>query len=1038
MLIMQKITILGLVVAISMASGTMPTAEAEPIPSPYRQARDGVPIGEIVCAGDRMLMLSPSGMPACVFAGSVEVLERRGFVLLSEVPRDDLSTKQPGASEKAGGTGSLDASKTGDRPFVTTWRTASPNESITIPVGISTGAYTVDWGDGTVTSVTGDASHAYASPGEYQVVISGDFTRIYLIGRPNAEKLQSIDQWGDIQWESMNSAFEGAANMAYRATDVPDLSGVTDMSLMFHGARSFNSDLTSWDVSSVTDMSQMLAFADSFNGDISPWDVSGVTDMHEMFHQARSFNSDLTPWDVSSVTAMSDMFSGAISFNGDISEWDVSGVTDMSWMFSGASSFNGDISEWDVSSVTAMSDMFSGAISFNGDISEWDVSGVTDMSWMFSGASSFNGDISEWDVSGVTAMSDMFSGAISFNGDISEWDVSGVTDMHEMFHQARSFNSDLTPWDVSSVTGMSQMFAFADSFNGDISPWDVSGVTDMHEMFHQARSFNSDLTPWDVSGVIDMSQMFANADSFNQNLGNWYILLDGASIDIDDGARTIGNIAAQNQALDNQRPAYGIGSGGDSALFAVNGTAVEIKPSEDYMGKTRYTVNITSTGGFGKNNFRMVDITVIATESTPTPLRQMQNGIPADEVVCADGRGLMRSPSGSPACVFAGSVATLEQRGFKSLVPPKPHPIPQELAAANNAFAADFYRQVAGREGNHFLSPASMYIAFSALYEGAHGESSRQLEGAFGFDQDAEARHTAMLHALSSINREDRHAELAMANAFWLVENTPPPRKEYLDTVRSVYLGNLERIAPDATGSQRIGNWTYENTNGKLRIEPRVDGNTLMIIMNAIYFKGTWVTQFPPDATGQSDFYSGNTTVVAEMMKVAERFNYTATGGVQVLKMPYEGGRLSMLVALPRQLDGIDSLEDRISADLVEEWNERLEERNVVVEFPKFEMRTHYDLIGPLRALGVYDVFDGRADLSGISPGIFVSSAKQDAYVSVSEEGTEATATTSLDVSVSERNTPIDFVANHPFVFLIQDDESGAILFMGRVSDPTA
>ena len=165
--IVQKITILGLAVAISMMSCTVSVAEAEPIPSPYRQARDGVPVGEIVCAGDRMLMLSPSGAPACVFASSVDALASRGFVLASEaVP---------------------DAFKTGDRPFATTWRTASPNESITIPVGGSTGAYTVDWGDGTATSVTGDASHAYASPGEHQVVISGDFTRIYLNGRPNAK-----------------------------------------------------------------------------------------------------------------------------------------------------------------------------------------------------------------------------------------------------------------------------------------------------------------------------------------------------------------------------------------------------------------------------------------------------------------------------------------------------------------------------------------------------------------------------------------------------------------------------------------------------------------------------------------------------------------------------------------------------------------------------------------------------------------------------------------------------------------------------------
>ena len=173
---MQKITILGLAVAISMVSCTVSVAEAEPIPSPYQQVQDGTPMGAVVCAGDRMLMLSPSGAPACVFASSVDALVSRGFVLAFEaVP---------------------DAFKTGDRPFATTWRTASPNESITIPVGGSTGAYTVDWGDGTVTSVTGDASHAYASPREYQVAISGDFTRIYLSGSPNAEKLQSIDQWG--------------------------------------------------------------------------------------------------------------------------------------------------------------------------------------------------------------------------------------------------------------------------------------------------------------------------------------------------------------------------------------------------------------------------------------------------------------------------------------------------------------------------------------------------------------------------------------------------------------------------------------------------------------------------------------------------------------------------------------------------------------------------------------------------------------------------------------------------------------------------
>ena len=558
---MQKITILGLAVAISMMSCIVPVAGAEPIPSPHQQVRDGTPTSEVVCAGDRMLMLSPSGMPACVFAGSVEVLERRGFVLLSEVPRDDLSAKQPGASEKAGGTGSPDASKTGDRPFVTTWRTASPNESITIPVGGSTGAYTVDWGDGTVTSVTGDASHAYASPGEYQVVISGDFTRIYLNGSPDAEKLQSIDQWGDIQWESMNSAFEGATNMVYRANDAPNLSNVTDMSKMF-------------------------LYADSFNGDLSYWDVSSVTDM-------------------------SGVFSGASSFNGDLSEWDVSGVTDMFGMFADAGSFNGDLSDWDVSSVTDMSGVFASASSFNGDISPWNVSGVTGMSYMFSGASSFNGDLSEWDVSGVTRMSGMFAGADSFNGDFSEWDVSGVTDMSHMFSGAGSFNSDLSPWDVSNVTVMHRMFHSASSFNGDISPWDVSGVTDMSWMFADAGSFNGDISEWDVSGVTDMSVMLAGADSFTQNLGSWYITLDDTSIDDGDATRTVGNISAQNSFLGGQSLRYSIAPGGDGDAFEIDGTVLKLKSTPNYASKSSYTVTISSTGAFGTSNSETFKIRVV-------------------------------------------------------------------------------------------------------------------------------------------------------------------------------------------------------------------------------------------------------------------------------------------------------------------------------------------------------------------------------------------------------------------------------------------
>ena len=205
---MLKITMLGLALAAFALSGAVSAASVEEIPSPLQQAQEGVPLNEVTCADDRVLMVSPSGNPACVSAGSVETLERRGFTLPSDVSHDSLSAKRP-APEKADETGSQDVSKTGDRPFVTTWKTTSPSESITIPVGGATGTYTVSWGDGsTSANVIGDQVHAYEDAGTYAVAITGNFERIYLNGdRNNAPKLQSIEQWGNVQWVSMGSAF---------------------------------------------------------------------------------------------------------------------------------------------------------------------------------------------------------------------------------------------------------------------------------------------------------------------------------------------------------------------------------------------------------------------------------------------------------------------------------------------------------------------------------------------------------------------------------------------------------------------------------------------------------------------------------------------------------------------------------------------------------------------------------------------------------------------------------------------------------------
>ena len=297
------------------------------------------------------------------------------------------------------------------RPFVTTWKIDVANQAVTIPL-VGSGL-TVHWGDGTnSTGVSGPATHTYANPGTYAVSVYGGLEAISLDGHPDAAKLVSIDQWGDASWTTMNSAFAGAVNMIYRATDIPDLSRVSDMSSMFDGATAFNGDISSWDVSSVTDMRYMFDGATAFNQPLDNWDVSSVTGMSLMFRGATSFNQPLDSWDVSSVTYMGWMFLDATSFNQPLDSWDVSSVTSMGLMFSDATSFNQPLDSWDVSSVTDMLHMFADASSFNGNISSWDVSSVTDMSLMFLRAHSFNQPLGSWDVSSVTDMSYMFSGAV--------------------------------------------------------------------------------------------------------------------------------------------------------------------------------------------------------------------------------------------------------------------------------------------------------------------------------------------------------------------------------------------------------------------------------------------------------------------------------------------------------------------------------------------------------------------------------------------------------------------------------------------------
>ena len=378
----------------------------------------------------------------------------------------------------------------------------------------------------------------------------------------------------------------------------------------------------------------------------------------------------------------------------------------------------------------------------------------------------------------------------------------------------------------------------------------------------------------------------------------------------------------------------------------------------------------------------------------------------------------------------------------------EPAVIPDAIAAANNGFAVDFYRKVAAEDGNVFFSPTSMFVAFSAQYEGARGNTADQMRQVFGFEPDLQARYNATAHLMSSVNRDDPNATLGMANALWPAVWFSP-YDSYVDAVRSVYLADVESVDftddSDGGGVKRINAWASENTNGRIPEvlkQSDVDSGTALVITNSIYFKGAWKTPFPEADTYEGDFWMAPSEIVrADFMHERAPFQHASLDGIKIIKMPYEGDRLSMLVILPNGV-GLDILDGAVSIEQIDRWRQSLLWGDVIVKMPKFVMETSYNLPAYLKGLGMTDAFDsGLADFSGIAPAgqggnLYVSNAYHNAYVGVNETGTEAAAVTVImDSVVSEAAR---FTANSPFIFIIQDDESGAILFMGRLSDPTA
>jgi len=299
------------------------------------------------------------------------------------------------------------------------------------------------------------------------------------------------------------------------------------------------------------------------------------------------------------------------------------------------------------------------------------------------------------------------------------------------------------------------------------------------------------------------------------------------------------------------------------------------------------------------------------------------------------------------------------------------------------------------------------------------------------------AIHNAFASIHEDLNQKDAEYKLHVANALWIAEGFEL-FKEYVDTAKTYYDSEVDTVNFETNGADIINEWVKNKTEEKIEklFDPDSLSGVKLVITNAIYFNGTWTLPFDEKRTSEQNFIvNAQKTVKVPMMSRVSYYNYTDTDKIQILELPYLGDRLSMLILLPNDMDGIKSIEESLSAQKISQWNDDLLQMRLSVQIPKFTMETDYDLVPELKNLGINAAF-GPADFSGISNAdLFISQAVHKAFVDVNEVGTEAAAATGIAMMES---MPPSFRADHPFIFIIQDKETGIILFIGKVLEPTA
>lgn len=367
----------------------------------------------------------------------------------------------------------------------------------------------------------------------------------------------------------------------------------------------------------------------------------------------------------------------------------------------------------------------------------------------------------------------------------------------------------------------------------------------------------------------------------------------------------------------------------------------------------------------------------------------------------------------------------------------------KSLVAASNDFGLDLYQSVAQEEEsdkNIILSPLSVSMALSMLLNGAENQTYDDLLSTLRLSASVQENNQTCRDLMDYLPNVDPSVTTSIANSIWYRENF-----SVLPEFLQVNSDNFDALVSpldfnDANAKDVINAWVSNATNDKIEsIIEEISSDDVMFLINAVYFNAPWKTEFDPSLTQDLPFYLANGSSVQVPMMVSNEmtFSHLQNNEIELINLPYGEGAYSFTAIMPNGTNDLASLESSLNASTLKIWQDSMVEvSDIPLYFPKFELEYELSLNDALSSMGMSIAFSDMADFSGINGagGLSVSEVKHKTYMKVNEEGTEAAGATSIGIVVTSAPTPIIF--NRPFLFVISEVNTGAIMFVGRIVNP--